>query len=211
MRRLSCGVLVAWYACSGCVDPKAEFDAFAARRQVSTDASVHDAGGDASTCTVHPGDLSGQYLFALSVTLAPTKPIVALANISTSAFQNGAGFAFDAQPLSAADRRSPVGPSISFGPTLIDETGSFRAELTGLQVTGAANAVTGGDIQANVLLAGNLCHAAQFFCGTVTGNVEKPLPLDLAGSTFTFTHVDSSGTPSIRPAIDCAGDLADPL
>lgn len=149
-------------------------------------------------------------MLAISVTLAPTKPILALADVTTPTLDGGTGFAFDAQPLSAADRVTPVGQKASFGPFPVDEHGAFQADIPNLQTTGAANPVTGGDIAARVVLSGNLCGDGQFFCGTLTGNVTKPIPLDLKGSTFTFTRAEGTTLPA-RPAVDCAGTLADPL
>jgi hypothetical protein len=96
------------------------------------------------------------------------------------------------------------------GPFQVDERGGYGAAAN-LDVTGAANPITGGDISAAVVLTGNLCGDKRSFCGTVSGNVTKPLPLDLKGSTFTFTRVDSAASLPARPAIDCAGHLADPL
>jgi hypothetical protein len=203
-------VVIASVACGGCVDPGADFDAFIGRAR-PPQSNAGDAGGDASVCTVRPGDVEGQYSFAISVTLAPTKPILALTDVTTPATGSGTGFAFDAQPLSAADRRTPVGQKVSLGPFQVDQNGAYRAEIPNLQVTGAANPVTGGDITADAVLSGNLCGDGRFFCGTVSGNVTKPLPLDLDGSTFTFTRVDSATDLPAQPAIDCAGNLADPL
>lgn len=203
-------VLSALPLCVGCVDPGKDFGAFESRAKASKP-SPHDAGGDVAECTVDPGTVNGQYLLALSVKLAPTKPILALADVTTPALDGGAGLLFEAQSLSATDRRTPVGQKLVLGPFPVDPSGSYRAELPGLSVLGAANPVTGGDILANVVLAGNLCTDGRTFCGTVTGSVEKPLPVDLAGSTFTLTRVDPSTDPPARPAIDCAGTLADPL
>lgn len=202
----SCGVVFG----TACVDPGASFDAFVDRA-----AAVHrpepDASADAAACEVHAGDIDGQYLLAISVTLAPTKPIAVLADVTTPLFDGGIGISFDAQPLSAADRKTPVGSKLALGPFPIDSNGTFRADLPGLEVTGAANPVTGGDITANLVLTGSLCGDRRFFCGEVSGNVEKPLPLDLAGSTFTLTKVEAPGAFPARPAIDCVGTLADPL
>jgi hypothetical protein len=104
-----------------------------------------------------------------------------------------------------------VGQKLLLGPFPVQANGAFRADMPGLAVPGAANPVTGGDILANVVLEGSLCGDARSFCGTVTGNVSSPLPLDLAGSTFTLTRVDPPADPPTRPPIDCAGNLSDPL
>jgi hypothetical protein len=195
-------------ACVACVDPEEAFSAFESRTHV---VAPPDASPDAPQCVVGPGSVTGQYLLAISVTLAPGKPILALTDVTTPALDGGAALSLDAQPLAAADRRTPVGGRIGGGPFPVGTDGSFRADLPGLAVTGAANPVTGGNILADVVLNGSLCSGSRRFCGTVTGNVREPLPLDLAGSTFTLTVVDSPDGPPLRPAIDCAGTLADPL
>lgn len=192
----------------GCVDPGANFDAFVER------AGGPKEGGpisDGMTCAFSPGSVTGEYVLAISVTLAPTKPILSLADITSSAVDGGDDIAFSAQPLSASDRKTPVGASVALGPFPVGSDGSFRADLRGLEVTGAANPVTGGDITADVVLSGSLCGDGHFFCGSVTGSVEKPVPLNLKGSTFTLTRLDTPASLPIRPAIDCAGTLADPL
>jgi hypothetical protein len=195
----------------GCVDPGKDFEAFRARLPTV----VADAGGnagDAATCAVHPGDIEGQFLLAISVSIAPSKPIVVLTDLTTPAFGGGTGVAFAAQPLSAKDRRTPAGPSIVLGPFAVRDQGRFDAEILGLNVTGAANPVTpGADIVADVVLSGSLCGDRRFFCGTVGGQATKPLTLSLDGSTFTLTQVDPASGPPTQPKVDCAGAVADPL
>lgn len=201
-------VLCSIFLFSGCVDTEGKFNDFA-RRLGTKEGGI---GGDASTCTVAPNSVHGQYLLAISVVIAPTKPIVTLTDLTTPAMSGGTGLALSAQPLLASDRKTPVGAKISLGPFPIDANGGFVANIPGLQVTGLANPVTGGDITADIVLTGNLCGDGRFFCGTVTGQVQKPLPLDLQGSTFTLTRVDvDAGTFPTQPAINCAGDLADPI
>jgi hypothetical protein len=191
-----------------CVDPGQKFSAFESRTHV---VEPVDASADALGCAVQPGAVAGQYLLAISVTLAPGRPILALTDVTTPALDEGTGLSLDAQPLAAADRLTPVGDRIGGGPFPVSANGSFRADLPGLAVTGAANPVTGGDILADLVLGGSLCGSSRNFCGTVTGNVKEPLPLDLAGSTFTLTRIDAADEPPRRPAIDCAGTLADAL
>lgn len=201
-------VLCSILLCTGCVDTESKFNDFARRVGTKEGGTV----GDASTCTVAPNSVHGQYLLAISVVIAPTKPIVALTDLTTPPLNGGAGLSLDAQPLLASDRQTPTGPKIALGPFPIDSQGGFVANIPGLQVTGLANPVTGGDITADVVLTGNLCGDGRFFCGTVTGQVQKPTVLNLQGSTFTLTRVDvDAGAFPTRPAIDCAGDLADSL
>ncbi|HEX7669587.1 MAG TPA: hypothetical protein VF395_08390 [Polyangiaceae bacterium] len=197
----------------GCVDTGEKFAAFETRATKSKPVP-RDASGDAAQCSVGRSSVTGQYLLALSVTLAPTKPIVAMTGLSTPAFgglDGGTGLLLEVQPLSATDRLTPVGPKLVLGPFPVSATGTFRADISGLEVPGTANPVTGGDIAANVVLTGNLCGDGRSFCGVVTGKVERPLVLDLVGSTFTLTRVEPLSDPPVRPPIDCAGTLSDPL
>jgi hypothetical protein len=150
-------------------------------------------------------------LLALSVTLAPKKPILVAVDLDTPEVDGSAAVTLHAQPLSAADRTTPVGPAVDYGPFPVGPTGTWRGDLPGLEVSGEANPVTGGDISADVALIGSLCGDGEFFCGAVEGRVTAPIPLDLAGSTFTMTRVDDTGAAPATPAIDCAGNLADPL
>jgi hypothetical protein len=196
---------------AGCVDPAADLEAFQKRlsERPLTDGGM---GGDAQSCTIQPGDVQGTFLLAISTSIAPTKPIVALADLTTPAFQEGTGLALSVQPLSATDRATPVGAPISVGPFLVDAAGNFRAELPGLTVSGEANPITpGAPIAADLVLSGNLCATSGFFCGSVSGQVTSPIMLGLDGSTFTLTLVDSGGDIPTQPAVDCQGTLAAPL
>jgi hypothetical protein len=200
---------------AGCVDPAADLDAFQARlpkNPAVRDSGTPDASGDAASCGIQPGDAEGQYLLAISASIAPAKPIVALTSVTTPKMGEGAGIALSAQPLSAADRTTPVGPVVSFGPFAIDDAGNFRADIPALTVPGAANPITpGADITADLVLSGKLCGVRRFYCGNVSGQVSKPLVLDLEGSTFTLTLIDPGEPVPVVPPIDCSGKLADPL
>jgi hypothetical protein len=193
---------------TACVDPEASFEDFARRSAHSKPDG--DAGADGGPCTVVPGAVEGQYLLALSVTLAPTKPIVALASLSTPRLDGGTGLSLAVQPLRASDRTTPVGAPITLGPFAIAADGTYRVDVPDVVVTGEANAISGGDIETSLSLVGSLCGDGQSFCGSLGGTVTQPLAgFDLAGSTFTFTRVQ--GPLPTQPAIDCAGTLADPL
>lgn len=199
-------ITAVWFV--GCVDPEGDLTAFQ-KRLAQKPAS--DAGRDASTCSISPGEITGEYLFAISASIAPKQPIVALANVTTVALDGGTGIAFTVQPLAASDRTTPVDSPTSLGPFPVGADGAFRADIPGLQVSGVANPITpGAGISADLVLTGNLCGTGDFFCGNVSGQATSPIVLDLAKSTFTMTKVPDGGTPPIRPAIDCSGTLADP-
>jgi hypothetical protein len=189
-----------------CVDPGGEFDAFVSR--LPSRPEPGDA-GEIPVCSVSPGSVSGPYLLALSVTLAPKKPIVVHVDLDSPEVDGAAALTLHAQPLSAADWATPVGDALDFGPFPVGPTGTWRGDLPGLEISGEANSVTGGDIAADVVLIGSLCGDGASYCGTVEGKVTEPLPLDLAGSTFTLTRVDDTGATPQTLAVDCAGNLAD--
>jgi hypothetical protein len=213
MIRASFAVVVIAFETSGCVDPESRFDEFAQH----LDASLAARGGtgpvgDAGACAVAPGDVAGLQLLSLSVSISAGTPILALLDVTTPAQSGGAAIQWSGSPLSAADRQTPVGSTITAGPFPIDASGGFRAELPGLQVSGEANPITGADIVADVVLIGSLClQSGGFYCGTVEGRVTAPIDVDLTGSTFTLSPVLDPQTLPPTPPINCAGTPADPL
>jgi hypothetical protein len=209
MRALSVCVAV-WLV--GCVNPEGDLTAFQGRvRGKPVSDAGSDSGRDASGCSIAPGDVTGEYLFAISASIAPKQPIVALANVTTVPFEGGTGVAFTIQPLAASDRTTPVDSPLALGPFAIDASGAFRADIPGLQVSGAANPITpGASISADLVLTGDLCGSGDFFCGNVSGQATSPIVLDLDKSTFTMTKVAEGAAPPTRPVIDCSGTLSDP-
>jgi hypothetical protein len=191
---------------AGCPDPGGEFDDFEARwRAGNPDAGVGP--GDSGPCVApDPSTLGGQYVFALSAVVDRTRPIV----FSTEVSGGPQGLSFALQPLSAADRRTPVGAPVTVGPFPLSPDGAFHAELPTLVVGGEANPITGSEIEATVVLDARFCDVAGFYCGTVTGNLSRPIPIDLAGSTFAMERI-SGGTPPPEPYLSCNRDRAVPL
>jgi hypothetical protein len=192
---------------AGCPDPAAEFDDFETRWR----AANPDAGGgvvDSGPCPApDPSALGGRYIFALSAVIERTKPILFLADVSGGP----EGLTFALQPLSAADRRTPVGPPTTVGPFPLSPDGAFHAELPPLVVTGEANPITGSQIAAQlVVLDARFCDISGFYCGSVSGNLIEPIPLDLATSTFAMERI-TGGTPPAEPYLSCARDRAVPL
>jgi len=194
----------------GCPDTQGSFDDFVERWKLTHPGGVDAASGDTGPCLPPaPGELTGQFVFALSAVIAADTPIVFLAQVSTVPDPNGSALTLELQPLSAADRTSPVGSSVALGPLPIAADGAFQADLPPLVVAGEANPITGAEIEAQVTLTGRICAASDFFCGTVTGRVIRPLDLDLAGSTFAMERV--TGAPPAQPLINCARAQAAPL
>ena len=199
-------------ACTaGCVDPASDLDAFQ-KRLASRPPTDGGPEQDGAGCNIAPGDLEGRYELAISVSIAPTKPLLALADVTTPALGTGTGLAMQLQPLLASDRQTPVDAPVNEGPFAVGADGSFRAELPGLTVSGSANPITpGAAIASDLVLIGNLCANDHHFCGDASGQATSPIMLDLSGSTFTLTPVPEGGELPARPTINCAGDLADAL
>jgi len=195
---------------AGCPDTQGSFDDFVARWQrthpAGFDAGLEDAGPCAPPA---PGELTGQFIFALSAVVAPDTPILFLADVSSVPDANGTALTIGFQPLSAADRTTPVGSPVSVGPFPIAADGAFQAALPPLVVAAEANPITGAEIEAQVTLNARICGAGDFYCGTVSGRVSRPIDLDLSGSTFAMERV--SGALPAQPLIDCNRTPAAPL
>ncbi|XXX75301.1 hypothetical protein WMF30_47400 [Sorangium sp. So ce134] len=156
------------------------------------------------------GAADGDFFFSLSAYLLPQAPIVFVASLTTEASDGGLSFSMTFQPLEAADRRTPTGPSVDVGPFELNEDGTFAAELPTIVVPGNANPISGSELEATITLSGTLCAPADFVCGDVTGTATRPVNLDLVGSTFAMERITD---PSSYPAsvINCKKDPARPL
>jgi hypothetical protein len=189
-----------------CVDPAGDYKAFRDRLHPSADAGGGGSDHDGAVCL--PSTEAGDYIFALSATLAPQKPIVA--KVTLTGTDDPPTVSFETiQALSAADRATPVGDPVSAGPFDVVD-GVVTADIPGLQVGGAANPITtGSDIAADVSLVFDLCGNGAYLCGDVTGQVTQPLALDLIDSTFTLSPVDIADVTALP--LDCAGNTSDPL
>jgi len=169
------------------------------------------SGGTGQTC-----DASGfpsSYFLALSTVLEPTKPVVARVDISAQ--PNGSGGLdthWTLQPLLWSDRKIPVGSPIVLPSITHSANGAFDADLPPISIVSEANPISHTPIDVDVSsLRGSLCGAANSGCGDFDGDLTKPIPYDLKGSTWTLTKVDSPSNYPEPPAIDCAGKLAAPV
>ena len=209
LSRPSSVALLLALAAAGCPDTQGEFDDFVERWQRANPG--FDGGGvpDGGDCApLDPTTLDGQWVFALSAVIQRETPIVFLTQVTGQAAPPGVTLEF--QPLSAADRRTPVGQPTRVGPFPLSPDGTLHAELPPLIVSGEANPITGGEIEAQVTLDARLCGGSDFQCGTVSGSVTRPIPLDLMGSTFTLERVQGGNLPA-QPFLSCNRDQAAPL
>lgn len=210
---LCTGMLLA--TASGCADPQGEFDKFSERwDRINGDAAAQPdvEEVDAGPCpAAEPSDVAPYYYVALSAMLANKKPIMFLGTLTWDGTSLGMTF----QPLSADDHKTPAGDPITGGPFTVNEDGSFDADMGAIAVTGAANPISGSDIETLAVLhgeAGRFCKPLDFICGTVTGTISKPDYLNgasLDGSFFTMTRMpDATTFPEGKVKIDCEGNLA---
>jgi hypothetical protein len=192
---------------TGCPDTGGKFDDFVERWRIANPG--FDGSVDAGECApLDPPELDGQYVFALSAVIARETPILFLTQVAGQSSPPSIQLEF--QPLSAADRRTPVGQPVTIGPLPLMPDGTLSAQLPPLVVAGEANPITGGEIEAQVTLNGRLCGGTDFQCGSVTGSVTRPIPLDLMGSTFAMERVQG-GAPPEQPFLSCSRDQTAPL
>lgn len=150
---------------------------------------------DVGTSTI----ADGRYLLAVSTTLSPTTPFQFIANVENGA----AGPWMSLQPLSlditsTDSPREPVGELVTA--TGVEEGIETRFEFPNVTITGAANPITGADVEATVVLVAN-CG----LCGPVEGAITVPLDYDLLGSSFSSVALGEGPLPPVPPmaCVDC--------
>jgi hypothetical protein len=169
-----------------------------------------DGGGD--LCTVHgaacdaatPDDLTGHWLFGFSA-IVPTKPILFFADVTASAVGGQLEWQWTLVPLDAKTRTPvPGAPPVEVAATPIPPDGKWSADLPPMDVPGAANFISGSDLTADVALSGEICGSRNFLCGDMSGQLIKPFPADLEGSTWTLQKLQAPGSVPAEIYVDCA-------
>jgi len=202
---------------TGCFSPEDRFDDFVKqRRALLDDAGLGgETGGGGNGEPPRPEQLEGTYLYAVSVAIARTSPTVYLAEITARQVGDKLEVTIRQQPLSKNDWKTPVGPSSQPRTDLVSRSGEYTTELVVSTVPKEANAVTGAESMTEVYFTGTFENPAtpddpdakvQFFCGTMTGMATFPAVINLAGSTFAATRIDTPDDPGSYPpvVIDCA-------
>ncbi|MFZ6180785.1 hypothetical protein [Nannocystis pusilla] len=192
---------------------------------VPTPTTAVDPGDPTATTGSVPGDptetsdsttgdapvLVGEYLFVVSTVIAPALPIQFIATNELIGAPGQQTMRTALQPL-ALDQgkvttlRTLVGEPLVFaGIPVVD--GIFKVDLGLVAVSGAANPITGSDITAQLVLAGEFV-GPDFYCGTVEGDLLSPLMSSLSGSTFAAVRIDDPGDLPIEVTLDCVGNTA---
>lgn len=185
---------------NGCPDPDQAYDDFAERfDKINNSTGTGGAGGagGASACSVPAeGEIDGQYLFSLSASLNRAKSFAFDTAVVTHASGDSITVDLSLQPLSKDDQVTPVGDPLVFTALPVNADGTFDWDFGMVTLVGAANPITGADVESTLQLHGSICtESAGFICGKVGGNVTKPIKLDLAagkGSEFTMEKYEGT-------------------
>jgi hypothetical protein len=207
-------------ALGGCLNPRDALDEFGKRYEELPDGEggAGGSGGGAACALPAVGEADGTYLFSLvAPDLGGKKAFALTAEVTSKASDAGLVLDMTLQGLSRLDETSPVGDPNAAMPVgdpivltnlAVAADGSFSWDLGTITLVGAANPISGGDVETTLVLAGELCGAERlgFVCGSATGLVAKPIPdFELEGG-FTMQLIDGD-LPA--PAINCAKDPAE--
>ena len=179
------------------------------RSEVPLDDAGGGGGSPGNDCAARA---VGDHVLAVSVQLAPSKPLF----FSASVITDGDGLSLQLYPLRTPYRTpeggevmTPVGGPI---PILVDTVGSdgaFTAATGQIAIPAEANAISASEITASLTLTGTACPGEPdgTFCGTVSGEVTAPGTLVLDGANFfAFNPTDAT-----QLEYDCAGSVAAPF
>ncbi|NVB36673.1 hypothetical protein G6O69_02440 [Pseudenhygromyxa sp. WMMC2535] len=145
-------------------------------------------------------DISGDFLFALVTTLDPETPLQFATHVDFSYAADGASgtaeFCFQPLSLDVGAKTEPrefVDEPLCYSDIAVDEAGAFEIDMGTVQVSGEANPITGSDIEATLVVSGDIVHV-DAMCGELSGEVTSPLTYDLAGSTFGAMRLADDGS-----------------
>lgn len=155
-----------------------------------------------------PADISGDFLLAVSTTVDKSKPLQFIATNTVVMNMDGTQtLGVCLQPLTLEQGkvtvpRQPVGDPLCFADLPIVDT-QFTIDAGTVMVTGMANPITGANIVASLKMAGTVA-SADFFCGTVTGEVMEPPIGSIEGSTFAAVRLTDKTVLPTDVVINCA-------
>lgn len=164
-----------------------------------------------------PEQLSGTFLFVVSTPLDPSKPFVNLLEVRATREGELYRITMREQPLSAMDRKTPVGMFSADRTFEVAPSGCFSSMALSFDIPAAANPIIALPATTELSFTGNIATAQRdangavgFWCGTVSGRTITPLPMSIDGSTFTAIRIsDPNNLPPV--VINCAMTPASPL
>jgi hypothetical protein len=194
-------------SCFGCVDPEGQYDEFLERAKKTTTPQGSGCLDPDATCEPATNELAGQWLFVLSAVLAPSDPMLFFADITATDVAGGVEWTWTLRPLDAATG-APLAALPELPPSTIPADGQWTAALPTLAVPGAANPISGSDVEADTVLTGEVCGGRDFQCGDVTGAVTKlggsPVNINLEDSTWTMARLPAPDTKPDAIFINCS-------
>lgn len=192
--------------CAGCPDPEAKFKEF-----------VDNTKDDRDFVPVMPdiapstADISGQFLLAVSTNIAPDTPLQMVATNTLTTVDGKTTLSTSLQPLSldqfkVTTPRLPVGDPIAIEMIPVVD-GAFVIDAGMTTFPGEANPLTGSPILATLTMTGQVV-SADFYCGTITGDVMEPIQQNLMGSTFAAVRIESPMALPLEVPKNCNMDVA---
>jgi hypothetical protein len=170
-----------------------------------------------------PEQLSGDFLFSVSMNMAPGSPAVFLAQIEAERVDDHLLMRVRQRPLSKADRITPVGEWGEWIDGQLSLDGSFQSDTIHAVIPAAANPIITFDTEVEISLRSDQIGAleseasdarVEFLCGDVVGRILSPIEVDdLSGSHFTATRIADVDDPASYPevVINCDRDPAKAL
>lgn len=195
----------------GCPDPEERFDEFTDRTADQRQGGGGTGGGPAGGIA----DINGRFLLGIDTVIGPGKVL----EFDTETILNfpctdNCLLSLNIQPVvpsrparsGCGDRGTPHGPVITLTDVPVNPDGSFVADFGTQNVDGCANPISGSDITARLVLAGQIVDG-NLYCGTVSGSVSRPLSANLAGSTFAAIRVVGDQLP--EPVGECPAGVGE--
>jgi hypothetical protein len=181
---------------SGCTDAPHRFEEFLERIPDATP----EVRVDAAKLDKLP-DVTGTFYVGLATTPAPDLPLRFFFRNQMSMNHDGtASMNLTITPLSVAEGK-PVGEDMVVKDVRVNASGEFSFLLDPVKVAGAANPISGSDIEGAITMSGQILSADRY-CGWIPeGRVVKPVELDAKDSKWG----------GVRVAEGTVGDALPPL
>ena len=174
---------------------------------VVSDASTGDPGETATTASEMDDEISGTYLLAVAASISPATPLQYIATVTYNPELDAMGIELQALSLDIGQTttpREPVGAPGYLDGVPVSIGGGFTLDLSGIEVPGAANPITGSDIVAGDLVLQGTVRTPDLWCGTASGAITVPADIDLTGSTFAAVRIQATDPASLPTEIQAA-------
>jgi len=207
--------IVLFVACLGLAacttpDPKGTLDEFETRRAANAQDrldNIPDAGDDGPVACTAPADLNGVFMLAVDTSVAPGSPMFFEATVTYDADATPPTISMSMLPLTAGAFVPPGFEIIDsepllVGPSEVSEDGTFTMDFGETDVVGDANPITGRDIKATLVVAGQI-RSADVVCGAVSGDLIAPFEAPLTGSTMGMIRVTDGDYANAAAVLKC--------